>query len=98
MRERASGSRRSHDSFLVARPGIRDPRLRRGRLVAVPLAGQGRADDEIAARGYSYRFAGHDDSLRVKTEAKRQAADRMRTRAARVETGSKVSEILRMVK
>lgn len=56
------------------------------------------ADAEIAARGYSYRFEGHDDSLRVKTEAKRQAADRMRTRAARVETGSKVSEILRMVK
>lgn len=40
----------------------------------------------------------HDDALRVKTEARRKAADAIRTRAAHVESGAPVKDVLRMVR
>lgn len=43
-------------------------------------------------------YDGHNDALRILTKARRDAADRMRARAAKVESGSKTSDILRMVK
>ena len=39
-----------------------------------------------------------NDSLRVKTEARRKAAASMRTRAAHVESGAPVCDLLRRVK
>jgi len=43
-------------------------------------------------------FAGQDDALRVRTEARRKAADAIRARAAHVESGARVSDVLRRVK
>ncbi len=43
-------------------------------------------------------FTGCDEGLRERTEKRRQAAERIRQRAQRVESGSPVSDILRMVK
>lgn len=45
-----------------------------------------------------YLYLNADESLRERTAKKRQAADVIRTRAAKVESGSPVSEILRRVK
>lgn len=39
-----------------------------------------------------------DESLRERTAAKRQAADKIRARANHVESGSPVADVLRMVK
>ena len=44
------------------------------------------------------RFEGHDEALRLRTEARRKAADGIRRRAASVESGAKVSDVLRVVK
>jgi len=44
------------------------------------------------------RFEGHDDALRIRTERRREAANKMRTRAAKVESGEPVSDLLAMVK
>lgn len=46
----------------------------------------------------TYRFTGLDEPLRKRTEAKRKAADAIRSRAALVETGAPVSDVLRLVK
>ncbi len=43
-------------------------------------------------------FTGCDEALRERTAQRRLAAERIRQRAQRVESGSPVSEILRMVK
>ncbi len=45
-----------------------------------------------------YKWDRQDDALRVRTEARRKAADAMRARAAHVESGEPVSTILRRVK
>lgn len=45
-----------------------------------------------------YRFMGQDDSLRVRTELRRDAAARLKARAHKVESGESVSDILRVVK
>jgi hypothetical protein len=42
-------------------------------------------------------YTAHDDSLRRRTVARRKAADGIRQRAVRVETGSPVSDVLRLV-
>lgn len=43
-------------------------------------------------------FEGSDEGLRQRTEKRRQAANGIRGRAARVESGSPVSDVLRLVK
>ncbi len=43
-------------------------------------------------------YVGCDEALRERTAQRRLAAERIRQRAQRVESGSPVSEILRMVK
>jgi hypothetical protein len=55
-------------------------------------------DALIAAKGARPRFTGHDDRLRVKTHQRREAADRFRRKAAHVESGAPVSDVLRLVK
>jgi hypothetical protein len=45
-----------------------------------------------------YSFVGSDEALRAKTEQRRIAADKIRRRAQSVESGAKVSDVLRMVK
>lgn len=45
-----------------------------------------------------YRFTGHDEALRLRTEARRKAAAGIRTRANLVESGAPVSDVLRRVK
>lgn len=40
----------------------------------------------------------HDDALRVKTEVRRKAAAAIRMRAAHVESGAPVKDVLRLVK
>jgi hypothetical protein len=46
----------------------------------------------------TYIFTGHDDALRQRTEARRKAAEGLRTRANHVDSGEAVSNILRRVK
>lgn len=43
-------------------------------------------------------FTGHDEGARLRTEARRKAADAIRSRAAHVETGARVSDVLRRIK
>lgn len=43
-------------------------------------------------------FMKADDSLRVRTMARRDTADRLRSRAAHVESGASAAQILRAVK
>jgi hypothetical protein len=45
-----------------------------------------------------YRYTGSDESLRDRTKARREAAQRIRGRAAQVESGGAVSELLRRIK
>jgi hypothetical protein len=45
-----------------------------------------------------YRWNKADEGVRQRTTARRDAADRMRSRAAHVESGSAVSDLLRRVK
>lgn len=52
----------------------------------------------IAANRAVPLFATVDDSLRLKTNARRDTADRMRARAAHIESGASASQVLRMVK
>lgn len=40
----------------------------------------------------------HDEALRLRTEARRKAADAIRSRAAHVESGAPVKDVLRMVR
>lgn len=58
------------------------------------------ADPWIAAhiKPPSYRWTASDESLRNRTAQRRKAADGIRTRAAKVETGASVSDVLRMIK
>ena len=44
------------------------------------------------------KFTGFDPALRERTAARRQAADKIRVRAAHVETGVLVADVLRLVK
>ena len=44
------------------------------------------------------KYAGSDEGMRDRTAKRREAADKIRQRAAHVETGSKVADVLRMVK
>jgi hypothetical protein len=44
------------------------------------------------------RFDGFDPALRERSAQRRQAADGIRARAARVESGSRVADVLRRVK
>ena len=44
------------------------------------------------------KFTGFDPALRERTAARRQAADKIRVRAAHVETGARVADVLRLVK
>jgi hypothetical protein len=46
----------------------------------------------------SYRFTGTDEAVRERTAKRRRAAAGIRTRAARVDAGAPVSDVLRMVK
>ena len=45
---------------------------------------------------FGSRFAGQDDARRTFTQQRRQAADKMRAQASRVEAGEPVSELLRI--
>lgn len=45
-----------------------------------------------------YRFTGHDEPLRLRTEKRRKAADGLRGQAAHVDSGAPVSDVLRRVK
>lgn len=44
------------------------------------------------------KFTGHDEGLARLTRQRREAADKIRIRAAHVETGSKVADVLRIVR
>lgn len=46
----------------------------------------------------TYVFVGHDDRLRKRSEQRRVAAAGIRARAAKVETGAKLADVLRMVR
>lgn len=50
----------------------------------------------IAQAGRRPRFEGHDDGLRLRTAARREAASRIRGRASRVDAGERVGAILKM--
>lgn len=45
-----------------------------------------------------YSFTGSDEQLAARTRIRRDAADAIRSRAAKVESGAKVGDILRIVK
>lgn len=49
-------------------------------------------------RGHTYRFEGHDEALRLRTEKRRQAAESIRKRASSVESGAPVTDVLRRIK
>jgi hypothetical protein len=55
-------------------------------------------DALIEAKGARLKFHGHDENLRKRTQERREAAGRMRGRAAQVESGAPVSVLLRRVK
>lgn len=55
-------------------------------------------DAGLAIRPPVYRFTGSDEALAVRTRKRREAADAIRVRAAKVETGAKVSDVLKLVK
>lgn len=69
----------------------------RRRWIAADAA---RVDALIAANRPTHKkgFDEHDEQLRKRTEARRDAADRIRRRAAHVESGARASDVLRMVK
>jgi len=46
----------------------------------------------------TYRFTGHNEGLAVRTRKRREAADAIRARANRVDSGARVGDVLRMVK
>lgn len=43
-----------------------------------------------------YRFTGFDEALRTRTKARREAAERIRARAARVDSGAPISAVLQL--
>ncbi len=45
-----------------------------------------------------YRFEGMDEALRARTEQRRRAAEGIRGRAARLESGSRVGEVMRLMR
>lgn len=62
-----------------------------------------RDQDALAAEfklrgGHAYRFTGHDEELRKRTEDRRAIADRTRRRASKVESGASSGDVLREVK
>jgi hypothetical protein len=52
----------------------------------------------IAQKGLRPRFQGQDESLRLKTNQRREAADRLKRRAASMESGVPAPEVLRRIK
>lgn len=72
--------------------------LRRRWIASEEASERARVDAAIAAKGQRQIFTGHDESLRLKTEARRRAADAIRSRAAHVESGAKAADVLRIVK
>jgi hypothetical protein len=57
-----------------------------------------RIADLIAEKGLRPRFQGQDESLRLKTNQRREAADRLKRRAASMESGVPAPEVLRRIK
>lgn len=55
-------------------------------------------DALIAKSGYTYKYSQADEDLRKRTETRRRAAESIRNRAAQVETGAPVAQVLRRVK
>lgn len=55
-------------------------------------------DAALAIRPPTYRFTGADEALALRTRKRRDAADAIRARAHKVETGAKVADVLRLVK
>lgn len=55
-------------------------------------------DDPMRPSAPIQKFTGFDPALRDRTATRRQAADKIRTRAAHVETGARVADVLRLVK
>lgn len=57
-------------------------------------------DDKIDTliKPVDQRFVGSDEALQARTLLKRKAADTIRRRAAKVESGSTVADVLRMVR
>lgn len=55
-------------------------------------------DALIVPPTYGAGMTKQNDALRLRTEARRKAADAIRSRAAHVETGASVSDVLRRVK
>jgi hypothetical protein len=52
----------------------------------------------IAEKGLRPRFQGPDESLRLKTNQRREAADRLKRRAASMESGVPAPDVLRRIK
>lgn len=86
--------------YLLVLPG--------GSLIVIALAigwlvrraRQQSVDAEIQAliKTPVHKFTGHDEALWKRTKDRREAAHKIRVRAAKVETGAPVSDILRRVK
>lgn len=51
---------------------------------------------ETAIKAPTYRHVGADEGLQARSRQRRDAADRIRARAAAVESGAKVADVLRL--
>ena len=54
-------------------------------------------DETVQLRPPVQKFVGFDPALRERTAMRRLAADKIRTKAAHVETGARVADVLRLV-
>jgi hypothetical protein len=57
----------------------------------------GDARDPVVPR-YTYRYKLADEALAARTRKRREAADAIHTRAHKVESGTKVADVLKLVK
>lgn len=56
-----------------------------------------RPDHALTIQPLQIRYRGHDEALQQRTQKRRDAADHIRARAAKVETGESVASVLRVV-
>jgi hypothetical protein len=55
-------------------------------------------DDDLVLKPPVYRYDTADEALAVRTRKRREAADAIHTRAHKVESGTKVTDVLKLVK
>lgn len=64
----------------------------------VAYLGRHYGSDDVPISKPRYRYLNADEGLRERTAKRRQAADAIRKRAAKVDSGNPVFDVLRMVK